>query len=189
MFAFKYMLGIFAAILLTTAISHAQGGNTLVLKEKGRTIQSWIEKDCITFRFSNTQWIEGKIKTVFKDSLLINMYRAQQSPTMFGGFRVDTTWLGFLKISINEISGMPQSQYKSGMFTNGALFRLGSGAYMFLNIANSLLKGVPLFDAANTTRYLLQQAFTELGPFKNKSTKPIYPLVKNILWLFISALK
>jgi len=110
MFAFKYMFSFLVVLVLTTSISHAQVGNTLVLKEKGRTIQSWIEKDCITFRFSNTQWIEGKIKTILKDSLLINMYRAQQSPTVFGGFRVDTTWLGFLKISIHEISGMPQSR-------------------------------------------------------------------------------
>ncbi len=131
MFAFKYMFSFLVVLVLTTSISHAQVGNTLVLKEKGRTIQSWIEKDCITFRFSNTQWIEGKIKTILKDSLLINMYRAQQSPTVFGGFRVDTTWLGFLKISIHEISGMPQSRYKSGLFTNGILFKLGSGAYMF----------------------------------------------------------
>ncbi|MEY4381135.1 MAG: hypothetical protein RJA92_515, partial [Bacteroidota bacterium] len=52
----------FALVLFTSGLLHAQGGNTLVLKEKGRTIQSWIEKDCITFRFSNTQWIDGKIK-------------------------------------------------------------------------------------------------------------------------------
>jgi len=63
MFAFKYIFGLLVALVLTTSVSRAQVGNTLVLKEKGRTIQSWIEKDCITFRFSNTQWIEGKIKT------------------------------------------------------------------------------------------------------------------------------
>jgi len=122
------MLGIFAAILLTTAISHAQGGNTLVLKEKGRTIQSWIEKDCITFRFSNTQWIEGKIKTVFKDSLLINMYRAQQSPTMF--------------------------------------------------VANSLLKGVPVLDAANTTRLLVAAGFYGIGTLQKQKHKAYLPIGK-----------
>ena len=178
MFAFKYMFSFLVAVVLTTSISHAQVGNTLVLKEKGRTIQSWIEKDCITFRFSNTQWIEGRIKTILKDSLLINMYRAQQSPTAFGGFRVDTTWLGFLKISINEISGMPQSQYKSGLFTNGALFRLGSGAYMFLNIANSLLKGLPLFDAANTTRLLVAAGFYGIGTFQKQKHKSYLPIGK-----------
>ena len=178
MFAFKYMLGIFAAILLTTAISHAQGGNTLVLKEKGRTIQSWIEKDCITFRFSNTQWIEGKIKTILKDSLLINMYRAQQSPTVFGGFRVDTTWLGFLKISINEISGLPQSRFKSGMFTNGILFKMASGAYLFLNIANSIIKGYPLFDAANTTRLLVAAGFYGIGTLQKQKHKAYLPIGK-----------
>ena len=112
----------FALVLFTSGLLHAQGGNTLVLKEKGRTIQSWIEKDCITFRFSNTQWIDGKIKTILKDSLLINMYRAQQAPTMFGGFTVDTTWLGYLKISINEISGLPQSKYKFKYNTEGNEF-------------------------------------------------------------------
>ena len=178
MFAFKYMLSLLVAVVLTTFISHAQFGNTLVLKEKGRTIKSWIEKDCITFRFSNTQWIDGKIKTILNDSLHINMYRAQQSPTVFGGFRVDTTWLGFLKISINEISGMPQSQYKSGLFTNGALFRLGSGAYLFLNIANSLLKGLPLLYATNTTRLLVAAGFYGIGTLQKQKHKAYLPIGK-----------
>ncbi len=178
MFVLKYVAGILIAVLLTVTLSNAQIGNTIVLKEKGRTIQSWIEKDCITFRFSNTQWIEGKIKTILKDSLLINMYRAQQSPTVFGGFRVDTTWLGFLKISINEISGMPQSRYKSGMFTNGILFRLASGAYLFLNIANSVLKGLPLFDAANTSRLLVAAGFYGIGTLQKQRHKAYLPIGK-----------
>ena len=178
MFAYKYLLGLLVAVVFTTSVSRAQVGNTLVLKEKGRTIQSWIEKDCITFRFSNTQWIEGKIKTILKDSLLINMYRAQQSPTVFGGFRVDTTWLGFLKISIHEISGMPQSRYKSGMFTNGVLFKLGSGAYMFLNIVNSIIKGYPLFDASNTTKLLVAAGFYGIGALQKQKHKAYLPIGK-----------
>jgi hypothetical protein len=174
----KKIFLVFIAVVSTTAGLHAQGGNTLVFKEKGRTIQSWIEKDCITFRFSNTQWIEGKIKTILKDSLLINMYRAEQSPTMFGGFRVDTTWLGFLKVSINEISGLPQSRYKSGMFTNGILFRMASGAYLFLNIANSLIKGYPLLDAANTTRMLVAAGFYGIGTLQKQKHKAYLPIGK-----------
>ena len=174
----KYVVGIFAAVFLIVTISNAQVGNTLVLKEKGRTIQSWIEKDCITFRFSNTQWIEGRIKTILKDSLLINMYRAQQSPTAFGGFRVDTTWLGFLKISINEISVLPQSRFKSGMFTNGILFKMASGAYLFLNIANSIIKGYPLFDAANTTRLLVAAGFYGIGTLQKQKHKAYLPIGK-----------
>jgi hypothetical protein len=174
----KYVVGIFVAVFLIVTTSNAQVGNTLVLKEKGRTIQSWIEKDCITFRFSNTQWIEGRIKTILKDSLLINMYRAQQSPTAFGGFRVDTTWLGFLKISINEISGLPQSRFKSGMFTNGILFKMASGAYLFLNIANSIIKGYPLFDAANTTRLLVAAGFYGIGTLQKQKHKAYLPIGK-----------
>jgi hypothetical protein len=174
----KYIACLFALVLFTSGLLHAQGGNTLVLKEKGRTIQSWIEKDCITFRFSNTQWIDGKIKTILKDSLLINMYRAQQAPTMFGGFTVDTTWLGYLKISINEISGLPQSKYKSGLFTNGALFRLGSSAFIFLNLSNSLLKGLPVFDAANTTRLLIAAGLYGLGTVQKQKHKSYLPIGK-----------
>lgn len=174
----SYLLFFITALVLQTSHSFAQGGNTMVLKEKGRTIQSWIEKDCITFRFSNTQWIEGKIKTILKDSLLINMYRAQQAPTVFGGFTVDTTWLGYLKISINEISGLPQSKYKSGLFTNGALFRLGSSAFIFLNLSNSLLKGLPVFDAANITRLLIAAGIYGLGTIQKQKHKNYLPIGK-----------
>jgi hypothetical protein len=97
---------------------------------------------------------------------------------MFGGFRVDTTWLGFLKISINEISGLPQSRYKSGMFTNGILFRMASGAYLFLNIANSLIKGYPLLDAANTTRLLVAAGFYGIGTLQKQKHKAYLPIGK-----------
>jgi hypothetical protein len=106
------------------------------------------------------------------------MYRAQQSPTAFGSFRVDTTWLGFLKISINEISGLPQSRYKSGMFSNGILFRLASSAYMFLNITNSLIKGYPVFDAANTTRLLIAAGFYGIGTLQKQKHKDYLPIGK-----------
>lgn len=46
---------------------------------------------------------------------------------------------------------MPKKDY-AGIITNGALFKLGSGAYIFLNIVNSLIKSDPLFSAVNAKR-------------------------------------
>jgi hypothetical protein len=44
---------------------------------------------------------------------------------------------------------MPKRVFNNGILTNGALFQLGGGAYIFLNIFNSLIHKDPVFGNAN----------------------------------------
>jgi hypothetical protein len=64
------------------------------------------------------------------------------------------------------------------MFTNGVLFKLGSGAYMFLNIANSIIKGLPLLDAGNSTRLLVAAGFYGIGTLQKQKHKAYLPIGK-----------
>jgi hypothetical protein len=64
------------------------------------------------------------------------------------------------------------------MFTNGVLFKLGSGAYMFLNIVNSIIKGYPLFDASNTTKLLVAAGFYGIGTLQQQKHKDYLPIGK-----------
>jgi hypothetical protein len=64
------------------------------------------------------------------------------------------------------------------MFTNGILFKMASGAYLFLNIANSIIKGYPLFDAANTTRLLVAAGFYGIGTLQKQKHKAYLPIGK-----------
>lgn len=69
-------------------------------------------------------------------------------PNQFGFPTVDTAKFGLMKFHVSEIYGMPKKD-RSGIFTNGALLKLGSAAYIFVNIFNSLIHKEPVFSAQN----------------------------------------
>jgi hypothetical protein len=123
----------------------------LVLKQRNRTIQTWVPGSVIDFQFSSKQWIQGIIKNIRKDSLLIEQIVIQQVPNQFGFPTIDTAKLGLMKLHVKEIYGMPKRNFSSGIISNGTLFMLGGGAYIFLNIFNSLIHNETVFSAQNTT--------------------------------------
>lgn len=134
--------------LCCASLIHAQS-DILVLKEKERNIKFWTKGNPILFQFSNTQWITGYIKDIRNDSLLINQYITRQLPNQFGVFSLDTMWLGLLQLHVNEIRGMPSARRGSSVFTNGALLQTGSGAYVLINMFNSLYRGDAVFGKDN----------------------------------------
>ena len=121
----------------------------LVLKQKNQVIQTWVPGSFIDFQFSSKQWIQGIIKTIRNDSLLIEQIILRQVPTQLGFLKIDTARMGPVKLHVKEIYGMPKRQLSSGIISNGALFQLGSGAFIFLNIFNSLIHKEPVFSSKN----------------------------------------
>ena len=122
------------------------------MKQKNQVIQTWIPGSVINFQFSNKQWIEGIIKTVRNDSILMEQIVVRTVPDAFGFPKIDTAKLGLLKLHVSEIYGMPKRNFGGGIFSNGILFQLGSGAYIFLNIFNSLIHNEQVFSSVNLTR-------------------------------------
>jgi hypothetical protein len=121
----------------------------LLLKNKSQTLQSWSNGSYILFQFSSKQWIEGIIKSVKNDSLIIDQIQVRQVGNQFGFTSSDTVHFGLLKLHINEIYGMPKRNANGNIITNGALFQFGSAAYAGLNIINSLIKGEAVFGPDN----------------------------------------
>ncbi len=74
-----------------------------------------------------------------------------QVANQFGLPTLDTARMGLMRIHVNEIYGMPKRNFGNDIFTNGALFQLGGGAYIFLNIFNSLIHNDQVFSSANVT--------------------------------------
>jgi hypothetical protein len=144
--------------LLTTAFifwsitySYSQS-DLLVLKQRNRTIQTWVPGSVINFQFSSKQWIQGVIKNIRNDSILMEQIDIRQVPNSFGFPTIDTAKLGLMKLHVNEIYGMPKRNFGSSIFTNGILLQLGSGAFIFLNIFNSLIRNEQVFSSLNVSR-------------------------------------
>ncbi|NCI48361.1 hypothetical protein GWC95_00410 [Sediminibacterium roseum] len=139
------------AILLLLSVSCFSQSDLLVLKQKNQIIQTWVPGSVFHFQFSSKQWIQGIIKQIKNDSVLVDQISVIQVPNAFGFPRIDTAHMGLLQFHVSEIYGMPKRDY-AGIFTNGALFQLGSAAYILLNLANTAIHKEQLFSAVNATR-------------------------------------
>ncbi|MCW3087373.1 MAG: hypothetical protein JWQ78_759 [Sediminibacterium sp.] len=139
-------------LLITCGIFVRAQSDLLVLKQRNRTIQTWIPGSFIDFQFSSKQWIQGIIKAVRNDSVIIEQVMIVQVPNRFGFPTIDTAKMGLFKLHVNEIYGMPKRNFNNGILSNGTLFQLGSGAFVFLNVFNSLIHNEQVFSSANLSK-------------------------------------
>jgi hypothetical protein len=135
----------------------------LVLKQKNQTIQTWVPGSFINFQFSSKQWIQGIIKNIRNDSVIMEQIILRQVANRFGFPTIDTAKMGLLKIHVKEIYGMPKRNFSTGIISNGTLFKLGGGAYIFLNIFNSLIHHQQLFSSQNLTNLGIASGVFALG--------------------------
>jgi hypothetical protein len=164
-------------ILLLQAHTAYTQNDLLVLKKKNRTIQTWVSGSYLVFQFSSKQWIQSKIRWIRNDSLLLDMFVLRQVPGSLGFLQWDTGRVGLLKLHVKEIYAMPKRD-RSGIITNGALFQLGSGAFIFLNLANTLIKNEELFSSVNSKRLGIATGVFGLGTLLKASHKTYIVLGK-----------
>lgn len=134
----------------------------LVLKQRNQTIQTWVPGSVITFQYSSGQWIQGIIKAVRNDSILVEQIRMERVVNRFGFISTDTARMGLMKLHVKEIYGMPKRN-SGGIPAIGPLFQLASGAYIFLNVFNTLIHSEALFDAENVPRLSIAAGFFLVG--------------------------
>ena len=131
------------------SVGGAAQKDLLLLKHKTKSVQTWTSGSYILFQFSSKQWIEGIIKSIKNDSLLIDQIQVRQVGNQFGYLTLDTVHFGLLKLHINEVYGLPQKSFHTNMLNNGTLLVMGSTAYVFLNLVNSLVKNDAILGPDN----------------------------------------
>jgi hypothetical protein len=141
----------------------------LVLKKKEITLQSWSSGSYIIFRFTNRQWIEGFVRKVQNDSIWLNQVQINRVFNNWGFYSFDTSQLGMMKFHIKEISAVPKKNFSNNIITNGKLFQVGSGAFIFLNVFNSAIHKEPVFASDNLPRLGVASAVFLLGTILARS--------------------
>ncbi len=101
----------------------------------------------------------------------------EQVPNQFGFPTVDTAKFGLMKFHVSEIYGMPKKD-NAGIFTNGALFKLGGGAFILLNLFNTAIHNEVFFSSANVTRLGIAGGVFVLGVILGASHKTYIVLGK-----------
>ncbi len=166
-------------VLLLTCCSYSfSQSDLLVLKQRNQTIQTWVPGSLINFQFSSKQWIQGIIKTIRNDSIIMEQIVIRQVPNQFGFPTIDTAKMGIMKLHVNEIYGIPKRGSGGDIFTNGTLLQLGSGAYIFLNLINSLIRNEQVFSSVNLTRIGIAGGVFALGSVLQVSHKTYIQLGK-----------
>ena len=145
----------------------------LLLKHKSKSVQTWTRGRYILFQFSSKQWIEGIIKSIKNDSLLIDQIQVRQVGNQFGFPTLDTVHFGLLKLHINEVYGLPQKSFHTNLLNNGTLFVMGSTAYVFLNIVNSLVKNEAIVGSDNLPKLGIAVGGFMLGKLLQSTHKDI----------------
>jgi hypothetical protein len=141
----------------------------LVLKKKETTLQSWSSGSYIIFRFTNRQWIEGFVRKVQNDSIWLNQVQINRVFNNWGFYSFDTSQLGMMKFHVKEISAVPKKNFSNNIITNGKLFQVGSGAFIFLNVFNSAIHKEPVFASDNLPRLGVASAVFLLGTILARS--------------------
>lgn len=145
----KYLL--FAVSILCSYLSFSQSSDFLILKKGERTIQTFFPGSHINFQLDDYQWLEGNIIKIIHDSIYIEQQKTQSGISMWGTPAEQTLNLGELHFNIHDIIALPFKQKGIGIINNGALFQLGGGAYILLNIFNSIAQSTPFFTGQNLT--------------------------------------
>jgi hypothetical protein len=141
----------------------------LVLKKKEITLQSWSSGSYIIFRFTNRQWIEGFVRKVQNDSIWLNQVQINRVFNNWGFYSFDTSQLGMMKFHVKEISAVPKKNFSNNIITNGKLFQVGSGAFIFLNLFNSAIHKEPVFASDNLPRLGVASAVFLFGTILARS--------------------
>lgn len=83
----------------------------LLLKHKTQSVQTWTSGSYILFQFSSKQWIEGTIKSIKNDSLLIDQIRVRQVSNQFGYPTLDTVHFGLLNYTSTKCMLYPKKVF------------------------------------------------------------------------------
>ena len=140
-----------ALFIFTNNISVVAQADILLLQKNDQTIKTWVKGSYISFQFSSYQWINGIIKMIRNDSISVRQMEIRTIPDRFGFPTIDTAWFGTIKLHINEIRAVPKKAKWGEFIVNGSLLKLGSLAYIFLNLVNGFILNQSNSTGANVT--------------------------------------
>ncbi len=144
-------LAFLVVLIFSFSISMSAQADILLLQKKDQTIKTWVKGSYINFQFSNYQWITGVIKMIKNDSISVRQMEIRMVPDRFGFPSIDTAWFGTIKLHVNEIRAMPKKAKWGEFIVDGSLMKLGSLAYIFLNLVNGFILKQPINVGTNLT--------------------------------------
>jgi hypothetical protein len=147
----------------------AKSQDFIILKKRNTTLQTFFTGSNINFQLNNREWIQGYIKRISHDSLVIQPIEIRYLPTIWGTRIPDTLFLSLLKIPAADINAMPRKNESFEYIKNGTLFRDAGFGYLLLNIINALINNESVFGGNNITKQSIAISGFVLGKVLQKT--------------------
>lgn len=158
--------------LITTTAS-AQD-DVIMLKRHNYTLHTYMSGDVITLKL-NDSWLTAYIQSVAHDSVYLRPFTTR----VIGGgnmlAHIDTTFGITFPVHPNEIQALPREKSFS-LIRNGAIFQIGGGGYLLLNIINTLSDNDPVFGEDNLPNVLIAGGVVALGTVLQLTNKTVYKM-------------
>lgn len=138
---------------ISTCIVHAQA-DMLVLKKKNKTVQRYYIGSSISIRLADGFWLNGIIRKMKEDTLIIQPMVERVGVTYFGSNVIDTTYMNNISVALNQVTGVPRENEGFVYIKDGTLLQIGGAGYIALNVINTATQNEKLFDETNTKRLI-----------------------------------
>jgi len=153
-------------LILLIGIVHngfAQQSDILLLKKHNKTVGHFFQGSGISFIIKDGGQVSGTIDSLLRDSIFLTMQSEHMAPNMFGTYTPVKGPAYQMAFAIGDIAGFPIQHRKWGLISSGTLFMIGGGAYLVLNVVNTLAEKEPLFGEDNLPRIIGALSAVTLG--------------------------
>ena len=180
----RCMLVLFITLFTTASFGQS---DFIQLKKKNKVIQTWFKDNYIYLQLKNDQWINAVIYNIKNDSLYLRPFATRVLANRWGMPYVDTTYYGYMPVSVKNIRAFPKMEESFAYVKNGLLLQLGGGGYLVLNIINTLSNNEPVFGNDNLPKVSIGAAVFAAGTLLSLTRKSTYLIGKKYHIEYISS--
>ena len=154
-------------LLLFNTVSYAQTADFIILKKKGKTLQSFFAGNNLSFTTVSGAYINAQVNGIKNDTLYLQEFIISYIPSTIGTYIIDTLGSYHYKFHYNQISAIGRKEKKSFNTRGSGASLLGGG--LLLTLASGV---VFLADRKNFSAPLLITAASlgTLGYFMAKGS-------------------
>ena len=142
---------------------HAQTSDILLLQKNHKTVSTWLRGYTLNFYTRDHSYVSAVIDSVKNDSLYLAQYNMYTHTNLAGFVTTDTVHKYTLLFSISDIGSVPANRKHSNVLGNGTLFFVAGGAYLALNVINTVADGDPVFGEDNLSHLALGASLLGVG--------------------------
>jgi hypothetical protein len=180
----RWLLALITVFFITSSFAQS---DFIQLKKKDKVLKTWFKDNYIYLELKNGQWINAVIYKIQDDSLYLRPYVVQTYINRIGLNFLDTTFYGLMAIHTDYIKAFPKESESFSYVKNGMIFNIAGGAFLLLNVINTLSDNEPVFGSDNIPKLCIGAGLLAIGVTLSLTHKSTYVIGKKYHLEYVSA--